>query len=355
MTSDPELLTKREGALGIIILARPQATNALSLGMLRATAAALDRFAQDPTVGAVAMTAQGQTFSSGGDIVGILSHPPGPSFERFRRDYFFEEYRLNHQIHTYSKPYIALVDGLAMGGGCGVSLHGSHVVTTERTVMAMPETMIGHFTDAGGSWFLNRMPGEMGVYAGLRGLRLTGADATALGLANCYVPSKDLPSLLSALTTTPVLDRGAVDAILAKFRTGPPISAVLARLERVNALFGHDTVEAIASALESAKESWAQAALGVIRCASPRSLKVSLKMLREARALPIGEALQREYRICMRVTASSDFREGGRAALIDKDNAPRWQPDLLELLSNSDIEEYFAPLAPSEPELELAR
>src|SRR6266404_1927879 len=321
MAMPPELLIEPRSRLGILTLNRPQATNALSLEMLRGTLAALANFSCDPSVDAVLIRSEGRAFSSGGDLLEILSHPPRPAFEHFRRDYFATEYALNYHIHTFAKPYIAFIDGLTMGGGCGLALHGSHVIATERTLLSMPETSIGHFTDAGATWFLNRLPGQMGIYAGLRGLRLGPGDVVALGLATHFVPSPALGDLVEALTSASRLDRAVVDDLLARVAGKAAPSAMAARQGRVDALFAAPTVEGIADALANAKESWAEAALGILRHASPLSLKVTLRMLRDGRDLSIAQALCREYRICVRITGGPDFREGVRAALIDKDNA----------------------------------
>lgn len=355
VSATPELLVETRGRLGILTLNRPQATNALSFEMLRGLTTALTEFALDPAVDAVLVRGEGRAFCSGGDLLELLALPAGPAFERGRRDYFATEYALNYRIHTFPKPYIALIDGLTMGGGCGVSLHGSHIIATERTLLAMPETAIGHFPDAGGSWFLNRLPGEMGVYAGLRGLRLSAADVVAFGMATNFVASSSLGSLIEALTDgSRRLDRQGVDDILTRFASKVGPSALAGRQARVDELFAASTVEGIAEALSSAKESWAEAALGVLQHASPLSLKVTLRMLQEAKNMPIAEALRQEYRICVRITGGRDFREGVRAALIDKDNTPHWQPARLELLEDAAVAACFAPLAPAENELAFA-
>ena len=217
----------------------------------------------------------------------------------------------------------------------------------------MPETAIGHFPDAGATWFLNRLPGEMGVYVGLRGLKLSSADLVAFGLAHHFVPAKVLGAIVDALASSPRLDPGAIDAVLADFagKLGPSVTA--GRQRRVDELFAPDTVEGIIASLSDAKESWAEAALGVLHHASPLSLKVSLRMLREGRSLPIDEALCREYRICVRITGEPNLREGIRAALIDKDNNPKWIPERPELVSQAAVDACFAPLEPNEPELKL--
>ena len=354
MTSPPpELLFETRGRLGILTLNRPQATNALSFGMLQGLTAALAEIGHSAAVDAVLIRNEGRAFCSGGDLLEILAEAPGPTFERRRREYFATEYALNYRINTFPKPYIAIIDGLTMGGGCGVSLHGSHVVATERTLLAMPETAIGHFPDAGATWFLNRLPGEMGVYAGLRGLRFTAGDVVAFGLAGSFVASAGLGDLVDALAGLPRLDRQVVDDVLARFsgKAGP--SAMATRQARVDELFSAPTVEGIAEALANAKESWAEAALGVLQHASPLSLKVTLRMLREGRTMAIAEALRREYRICVRITGGHDFREGVRAALIDKDHIPRWQPDRLELVDEPMVEACFRPLPATEAELDL--
>jgi enoyl-CoA hydratase len=354
MTGAPhDLLIETRGRLGILTLNRARAANALSFGMLQGLTTALAEMADSAAIDAVLIRSEGRSFCSGGDLVEILAQPAGPPFERRRRAYFATEYALNYQIHTFAKPYIAVIDGLTMGGGCGVSLHGSHIIATERTLLSMPETMIGHFPDAGATWFLNRLPGEMGVYVGLRGLRLSAADVVGFGLATHFVPSSSLAGLIDALAAAPRLTGQDVDGALSRFAGQVQASPTAARQARVDELFSAPTVEGIIAVLQTAKESWAEAALGVLQHASPLSLKVTLRMLREGRGLAIGDALRREYRICVRITGGHDLREGVRAVLIDKDDAPRWQPDRLELIDDRMIDEVFEPLAPEESELEL--
>jgi enoyl-CoA hydratase len=348
-----DLLIETRGRLGILTLNRPQAANALTLGMLQELTAALAEMADSAAIDAALIRSEGRAFCSGGDLVEILAQPAGPPFERRRREYFATEYALNYRIHTFPKPYIAVIDGLTMGGGCGVSLHGSHVVTTERTLLSMPETMIGHFPDAGATWFLNRLPGAMGVYVGLRGPRLSAADLVAFGLATHCVRSSSLAHLVDDLAAAPGLTSQDVDRALSRFAGQVEPSPMAARKARVDELFSAPTVEGIVAALGPAKEGWAQAALEVLLHASPFSLKVTLRMLREGRTLAIADALRREYRICVRITGRHDLREGVRAVLIDKDNAPRWQPDRLELVDDRMIDDVLEPLAPKESELEL--
>jgi enoyl-CoA hydratase len=349
----PGILVEKRARLGVLTLNRPQSLNVLSFGIIQSFTQALADFARDPAIDAVLVQAEGPSFCSGGDVLFLVSYPPGSEFERIRRQYFTAEYRLNYLIHTYPKPYVAIIDGVTIGGGCGLSLHGSHVVATERTVLSMPETSIGHFPDVGASWFLNRLRGHMGVYIGLRGLRLNGADTVALGLGTHYMASDQLPHLVAALYSSARLEREGIDAILARFARPCGPSAAESRQDKVDQLFCGDSVEAILLALEGARESWAEAALATLRHASPRSLKVTLRMLREGRHLSIEEALRTEYRICVRVTASDDFREGVRAALVDKDNRPQWQPVRIEALDAEEIAGYFMPLAPHEPELDF--
>jgi enoyl-CoA hydratase len=349
-----QLRVLRRNALGMIELNRPNAHNALSFAMLRSFTASFAAFEADPTIGAILIRGDGRAFCAGGDVEAIASMRGGPEFERMRRDFFAAEYRINRRIHTCQKPCIALIDGITMGGGCGLSLHGSHVVTTERTSLSMPEMAIGHFPDAGGTSFLNRLPGEMGVYVALRGLRLNGAEVMALGLGTHYVNSAQLPMLIDALATEPGLDRETTTPILDRFRTDPGKALLPSRRQRIDELFGGATLEDIVDALGTAKENWAVAALDALGLGSPTSLKVALRQLREGRGLGIDAALKVEYRIAVRITGSDDFREGVRAVMIDKDNAPRWRPDRLEAVTPEAVDCFFAPLAPEEPELEFA-
>jgi len=343
------------GRLGLITLNRPKALNALSLEMIEAIRPALDRFEQNAAIDAVLIRgAGGRAFCSGGDVRAVGTAAPGPEAEALSRAFFAAEYALNYRIHRYAKPYIALIDGITMGGGCGLSLHGSYRVSTERTLLAMPETVLGLFPDVGASWILSRLPGELGVYIGLTGLRLRAGDLKALGLATHHIAASSIDALIGALAAERALDRTALDGVLSRFAVDPGGSELLARQVRVDALFSAETMSAIRDGLAAASETWAAEALEVVRRASPTSLAVTLRLFRAAKALSIEAVLALDYRLAIRLTAESDFREGVRSILIDKDNRPDWTPKKLEDISSSSIDALFGPLPAGDVELSLA-
>jgi enoyl-CoA hydratase len=349
-----EVLVETRGLLGLITLNRPKALNALSLGMIEVIEAALAGWAKDDRIGAVMIQGAGdKAFCAGGDVRAIASTDGSPETARLKRLFFASEYRLNHHIHTYPKPFLALIDGITMGGGCGLSLHGSHVIATERSALAMPETVLGLFPDVGATWFLNRLKGEMGIYLGLSGVRLKANDLVALGLAGHFIPSSSGPALIADLAAAPVLDRATIDAALASHAGDAGAPVVAPRQSDVDRLFAADSVEAIGARLAEADFDWAQEALHTLRRASPTSLKITLKQLRDGRSLDLAQMFRIEYRLAVRCTTGHDFPEGVRAILIDKDNAPRWRPDRLEALDRAAIDAYFAPFADPRDELEL--
>ena len=344
--TEPEVLIETRGALGLITLNRPKALNALTLGMIEVIERAMEEWAVDDRVGAVLIQGAGdKAFCAGGDVRAIAVVDGDPETERLKRLFFAREYQLNYHIHTFGKPFLALVDGITMGGGCGLSLHGSHVITTERTALAMPETVLGLFPDVGATWFLNQLKGEMGVYLGLSGVRLRANDLVALGLATHFMPSTDGPTLIRALAAEPVLGEATIAEMLGRFGADPGLGQVATRQAAVDRLFAGPTVEAIIDTLSGAEEEWAQEALATIHRASPTSLKLTLRQLRTGRGLDLAHMFRIEYRLAVRCTAGHDFPEGVRAILVDKDNAPRWQPDRLEALDDAAIDAYFAPFA----------
>jgi enoyl-CoA hydratase len=350
-TSDHgDIVAETRGALGLITLNRPKALNALSLDMIQAIEAALDAWGEDDRIGAVLIQgAGGKAFCAGGDVRAVAS--PSAGAAELARRFFAAEYRLNHHIHTYAKPFLALIDGITMGGGCGLSLHGARVIATERTMLAMPETVLGLFPDVGATWFLNRLAGEMGVYLGLSGVRLRANDLAALGLSTHVVPSAASAELIEALGAV-ASDRAAIDVVLARHAGDPGESAVALRQGDVDRLFAGDNIEAIAEALSGSAIDWAQDALQVLRRASPTSLKITLRQLREGRGLDLASMLRIEFRLALRCSAGHDFAEGVRAILVDKDNAPRWRPDRLDQVDKAALDAYFAPFA--DPAAELA-
>ena len=341
-----EVLVETRGRLGLVTLNRPKALNALSLGMIRALDQALIGFAGDVAIDAVVIRGAGEkAFCAGGDVRALVTAPEGIDTARLARDFFAEEYRLNFRIHNYPKPFVALIDGVTMGGGCGLSLHSRHVVATERTMVAMPETVLGLFPDVGATWFLNRCPGEIGVCLGLTGRRLKAADLVALGLASHFAPSPGLDALVAALAAEPRLDHDTVRRVLDAHGQEAGASAVLGDRAAIDRIFAADTVEAIIAGLEAEVAPWAEEALHTIRRASPTSLKITLHQLRQGRALgpDVAAMLRIEYRLAVRSVGGSDFPEGVRAILVDKDNKPVWQPARLDQVDAARIAQFFAP------------
>jgi len=346
MSAD-DLLLERRGQMGLIRLNRPQALNALTLEMTGRLDQTLREWAVDPHVSLVAIRGEGpRAFCAGGDIRALYDAGPGGSYtEIFYRD----EYALNRRIFRFPKPCVALVDGIVMGGGVGVSATGSHFVATERTLFAMPETGIGLFPDVGATWLLPRCPCESGIYLGLTGTRVAAADLIALGIAKAMVPSAALDGLEAELAECKTA--AEVDLLLDRYDVDPGKSTLVPHHDAIDRCFSAPTVEDILSALEKEATDWARDTIAILRTKSPTSLKVSLRQLRLGRRLPDFEtAMRLEFRLMQRFMAGGDFFEGVRALIIDKDQRPRWSPDRLEAVSEAIVDAYFAPL---ERELEL--
>jgi enoyl-CoA hydratase len=344
--STEEIRFAREGGVGIVTLSRPKALNALTLGMIRAMAPRLASWAEDPAVKAVVIEGEGdRAFCAGGDVRAVYdSVKTTPS--DLNRTFFFEEYRLNRAIHRYPKPYIALIDGITMGGGLGLSRHGPFRVATERTMAAMPETGIGLFPDIGGTWFLNQCPGEQGMYLALTGARVKGADVLYAGFATHYVESRDLPALRQALIAADwSADAGAAaGATIARFAADPGPSSLAGMRSWIDRGFDGRSVEAIRERLAADGSEWAESTQATLAAKSPTSLKLTFQQLRRGRGMAIEEALVMEFRMVQRCMKGDDFFEGIRALLIDKDQKPAWQPARLDQVKEAEIERYFAPL-----------
>ena len=341
MNSASDVILRREGALGRITLNRPSALNALTHEMCAAILNQLEVWGRDPDVLAVLIDAvPGRAFCAGGDIRAI--YELGQRHDGSAQAFFATEYRLNATIKHFPKPYIALIDGIAMGGGIGVSVHGTHRVIGEAAVFAMPETAIGLYPDVGGSYFLPRLPGELGMYLGLTGLRLGAADMLYAGIATHFVPAAQFGGIASALA------RGeSVDAILSRSAqlSGPaPLAAYRDAIDRA---FAASSVEAVLQALGK-KGDWGREVAALLATRSPTSLKLTFQAIREGKNLDFDANMRMEYRITTCALEGHDFYEGVRAAVIDKDQKPRWQPGSLEEISDKDIARYFAPLEDKE-------
>lgn len=344
--SQPDILFERRGVAGLVTLNRPQALNAVSLVMVRALTQQLAQWESDPAVTRVIVTANGgRAFSAGGDLRALYDLGRAGHYDA-ALGYFWEEYALNAQIKRYGKPYVALIDGIVMGGGVGISIHGSHRVAGDKFTFAMPEVSIGFFPDVGGTWFLPRLPGELGTYCALTGERFDAADGVATGVATHRVASARFPDLIDALC-------GAVpvDALLGAFAEPPGKGPIVAHQAAIDPLFTGDGVEDILAGLDAeAGRNGTQAAFAsntaaLMRTKSPTSLKLVLEQMRRGATLDFAECMRTEFRIVSRVVRGHDFYEGIRALLIDKDQAPRWRPSTLADVSAAEVELYFAPLA----------
>jgi len=347
MTDD--ILFERRGAAGIVTLNRPKALNAVTHAMVLALRAQLDRWADDGAVTRVVITAAGdRAFSAGGDIRALYDlGKAGRQGEALQ--FWRDEYPLNALIKNFRKPYVALIDGIAMGGGVGVSVHGSHRVAGDRFSFAMPEVGIGFFPDVGATWFLPRMPGELGTYCALTGERFGVGDAVAAGIATHRVSSARFGEVLEALTGTV-----PVDAALAAFAEPAGQGTVVGRRMTIDRLFTGDMVENILAALDSEASSeradaeWAHKTAATIRTKSPLSLKLALAQVRRGKSWDFETCMRTEFRIVSRVLHGHDFYEGVRAVIIDKDNEPRWRPATLPDIGEAEVERHFAPLEGSE-------
>lgn len=339
-----DLIVQREGAAGVIRLNRPKALNALTLEMTRGIAAALDQFEADPEVALVLLEGAGERgLCAGGDIRGLYesARAGGDLGNVFWR----EEYILNARIHAYPKPYVAYMDGIVMGGGVGLSAHASHRIVTDKTKLGMPEVGVGFFPDVGGTWLLANAPGELGAYYGLTAATMTGRDAVYAGMADVAIATSSWPALREALVNTPANANAAeVTAIMQKFAIAETPAPVAAQQATIDAAFGHDSVEEIVTALAHDHSEFAQATLAAILDKSPTGLKLTLKLLREARASKsLEECLSREYRAALEIFVNHDFPEGVRAAVIDKDRNPQWKPARLADVTPDLIARYFEP------------
>jgi enoyl-CoA hydratase len=336
------VLVFRQGALGRIRLNRPKALNSLNLEMVESISHALDRFADDDEVVAVLMDGAGERgLCAGGDIramydAGRAGTDDGALFLR-------REYELNAKIANFSKPYIAMMDGIVMGGGIGVSVHGKHRVVTERSRLAMPEVGIGFVPDVGGTWYLAKAPGELGTYLALTGDTFAAGDAIQLGFADVMVPSDDLEGLVEALGR--IEDAAEIHGILDRFEASANGFVLPTFRTEIDAAFAHDEVEAIMVSLGKRSTQFSEETRARIASKCPTSIKLALRLVRMARdAKTVEECLLNEYRAAAHAIQRPDFYEGVRAAVIDKDRNPRWEPPTLEGVSQQNVEACFAPL-----------
>ncbi|KAI5647599.1 hypothetical protein M9H77_33604 [Catharanthus roseus] len=345
-----QVLVEEKSSIRTLLLNRPKQLNALSSQMVSRLLDLFVAYEKDPAVKLIIVKGKGRAFCAGGDVAAVVRDIHQGNW-RLGADYFRKEFTLNYLLATYTKPQVSILNGIVMGGGAGVSIHGRFRVATENSVFAMPETALGLFPDIGASYFLSRLPGFFGEYVGLTGTRLDGAEMLACGLATHYVPSEKLSSLEGELYEAESSDPATISTILRKFSLTPNLKANSAykRLNVINSCFSRRSVEDIISALEieaaNNNDSWISPAIQSLKKASPMSLKISLRSIREGRLQGVGKCLVREYRmVChvMRGEMSKDFFEGCRAILLDKDRNPKWQPSKLEEVSNEMVDRYFS-------------
>ena len=346
---EPDLIARREGAVGVIRLNRPKAINAVTLEMFRDVDKALDAFETDPAVGLILLEGAGERgLCAGGDIRALYksSQIKGDLGKILWR----EEYILNARIAKFAKPYVAFMDGIVMGGGVGLSAHGRHRVVTEKTKLAMPEVGLGFFPDVGGTWLLSRSPGEIGTYFGLTGQTMNGPDAVYARFADAVVASGRLAALREKLVNLSAgVNSAEVKAVIDGFATGERSGPVAAMQPQIDRWFAHDRMQDIIAALQSDGSELAQSTLKTLKEKSPRGMVVALKLLRLARtSSSLEQCLVREYRAALEVFASDDFREGVRAAVIDKDRNPRWSPLAIEDVTPEMVAPYFAEIGADE-------
>ena len=335
-----ELVIRVDGKAGRIRLNRPKSIHALTTAMCKEILEALEAWRGDSGVEAVLFDhAEGRGFCAGGDIRMLAES--GAKDGAAARAFFHAEYRMNHRLFTYAKPTAAFMDGITMGGGVGIAMPCKYRVATENTRFAMPETGIGLFPDVGGGWYLSRLPGRVGQFLALTGARLDGAECRALGIATHYLPVDTLVEARDRIAGDP----RSIAAILDQLSVAPPPARIEQNLARIDRLFASDHYEEILAALEADGSAWAMKERETLTTKSPQACKVALRLLREgARMRDFADEMRQEYAVAAHVVQRHDFLEGVRAVIIDKDNAPRWDPADPEGVTDHMLDTIFAPL-----------
>lgn len=352
--SEAPVLFSQDGAMGRIVLNRPRALNALDLLMVDMMMGQLKSWEQDPSIKVVVIEGAGEkAFCAGGDIRGLYDARKADD-EEMLDAFYRREYHLNNYIANYPKPYVALMDGITMGGGVGVSIHGKFRVVTERTLFAMPETGIGFFPDVGGGYFLSRCPGQIGMYLGLTGARIKAADCLYAGLATHGADSAALHKLKADLAGA-AFDGDAVaktHEILDRYTTSFGQAPLATHRDEIDRTFAGSSVVAIFEALEREESDFGTQARDVLISKSPTALCVSFDQIRQGGDMSLAEVLNMEYRMSQRMVRKPDLFEGVRAVIVDKDHAPKWQHGDIGQVDPREIAEYFAEL-PADKELGL--
>jgi enoyl-CoA hydratase len=343
-----DLIVRSNGRAGHISLNRPAALHALNLAMCEEMIAALISWRSEPEVKAIIIDhSEGRGFCAGGDIRMLAQSGAAKGAEKAveAKAFFRTEYQLNHLLFEYKKPVIAFMDGVCMGGGVGISLPAKFRVATENTRFAMPETGIGLFPDVGGGWYLPRLEGRVGQFLALTGARLDGAECLALGLATHYLPSEKLKVAKDRIAQNP----NRIGGILGDLSVSPPKARIADNLANINRHFASDVYEEILASLEADGGDWAMKERDTLGTKSPQTCKVALRQLREGAAMPdFASEMKQEFAIGARVVSKHDFIEGVRALIIDKDNAPVWDPATPPEMTAKMVDAIFKPLPEDE-------
>jgi enoyl-CoA hydratase len=342
MVDNTEVIFDRRGCLGLITLNKPKALNALSLSMVKNISSQLSNWERDDQVYAVVIQGAGEkSFCAGGNIRDLYDQR-GTEYGKI---YYTNEYLLNVKIFNFSKPFISLMDGVVMGGGVGLSVYGSHRIVTERSLFAMPETSIGLFPDVGASWFLPKCPGEIGMYLGLTGYRLSPADCLYIGVADSFVPSHSLALLINDLSNISN-ESGCIDELIIQYSDEAGLNTLSEVKENIDRCFSAESIEKIIEKLNAEDNVWAADTIKIIMRMSPTSLKVTYRQLRIGKTIKEFENIMAmEYRIANCCFSEHDLFEGIRAVVVDKDRTPKWLPSKIEDINDEDINKYFIPIA----------
>ena len=349
MSTQAEVLLERIDSKGVVTLNRPKALNALNLSMIRSIYPQVKAWEEDPSITMILIKGAGEkAFCAGGDVRAVTES--GKRGDSLCEEFFKEEYTLNNAIGTMPFPWVAFIDGITMGGGVGLSVHGQYRIATERTVFAMPETAIGLFPDVGGGYFLPRLGGNLGIFLALTGFRLKGRDVQKSGVATHFVEAAKLGDLEQELLALQPASPQQIATTIQTYHDNTKIDedkefCLLPRMDDIDRLFSGQTMEKIFEDLERDGSEWALQQLATMKKMSPTSMKLTLRLLREGATRDMQDNFQVEYRLTQHIMKEKDFYEGVRAVLVDRDNAPKWSPSVLEAVTREKLEWYFSPLA----------
>ncbi len=348
--SETEILFEIKDGLGLMTLNRPKALNALTYGMILEMEKVMPKWEADPAVKAVVLRGAGdRAFCAGGDVTGLYREMRDNPTGTLRRDFFRDEYIVNRRIYRFAKPWISLIDGIDMGGGVGLSVHGSHSVASEKFLFAMPETTIGLFPDVGGGYFLSRLPGALGTFLALTSHRLKAADALWAGIVDAYVPSAAMTDLQAALGAADLAGPDAnrkVDAVIARFSGDAGMPSLPAMMQDIDRCFSAESLQEIVASLKKKGGEWADKQLAALMKLSPISMAITLEQLKRCANRSFEDSMTIEYRMSQRgMQKGHDFFEGVRALLIDKDQKPKWNPPTIEGVTRELVEEHFKPVS----------